>query len=803
MLRDLREAFRSVIATPGPTIVIIVTLALAIGANTAIFSVLNAVLLRPLGYPEPDRLVMLWADNTQQGIERSEVSTADYLDWRERSESFGGMIAAYRHLGFTLTGIDQPERLDSVQASPVLFRLLGVDPELGRVFSEADETPGNEHLVILSHAAWTRRFGNDRSIIERTIELDAEPYTVVGVMPEGFEFPPGEPGVEIWSPLTLSRESLLTRPHRQYNTVGRLAEGVTLGSAGEEMDAIAAQIAQQYPDSNEGWGVEIVSAHEQLVGDIGATLWILFGAVALVLLIGCVNVANLLITRSTEAAKDFVIRAALGASRLALMRRSLAESLVLALAGGVAGTIVAYWGVALLRQVIPSTVPRLNQVGIDANVLLFTGALTVASALVFGLVPAVRVMSPNLAEVLKSGSLGASASKSRWLSDLMVVFEVALALVLLAGAGLMVRSYIRLSDVDPGFRKENVVSVAIALPPSRYSEPDLRRRFFADLVDRVRQIPGIEAASAVSALPMSDVGVSFEMPFTVEGLETRSPTERPRGDYRGVFPGYFKTLAIPLIQGRVFSDFDGRDGFPMAIVNQSLADRYFADVDPIGKMVSMPMAGSLQIVGVVGDIRHGGLQSEARPEWFVPYSQLPLSEMHVVAYSLDEPARVAGAILQQMWQIDAQIAPTEIATLSDRLWESVAQPRFNTALLVGLAFCAAVLAAVGIYGVVSYSVVQRTSEIGVRMALGADARDTMRLIVRQAMLAVVVGVVLGVAGALGAARFITGLLYGVEPTDPSTYLFVSVVVLGVGLVAAAIPALRATRVDPLVALREE
>ena len=803
MLRDLREALRSVIATPGPTIVIIVTLALAIGANTAIFSVLNAVLLRPLGYPEPDRLVMLWAENTRQDIERSEVSTADYLDWRERSESFGGMIAAYRHLGFTLTGIDQPERLDSVQASPVLFRLLGVDPELGRVFSEADETPGNEHLVILSHAAWTRRFGNDRSIIERTIELDAEPYTVVGVMPEGFEFPPGEPDVEIWSPLTLSRESLLTRPHRQYNTVGRLAEGVTLGSAGEEMDAIAAQIAQQYPDSNEGWGVEIVSAHEQLVGDIGATLWILFGAVALVLLIGCVNVANLLITRSTEAAKDFVIRAALGASRLALMRRSLAESLVLALAGGVAGTIVAYWGVALLRQVIPSTVPRLNQVGIDANVLLFTGALTVASALVFGLVPAVRVMSPNLAEVLKSGGRGASASKSRWLSDLMVVFEVALALVLLAGAGLMVRSYIRLSDVDPGFRKENVVSVAIALPPSRYSEGDLRRRFFADLVDRVRQIPGIEAASAVSALPMSDVGVSFEMPFTVEGLETRSPTERPRGDYRGVFPGYFKTLAIPLIQGRVFSDFDGRDGFPMAIVNQSLADRYFADVDPIGKMVSMPMAGSLQIVGVVGDIRHGGLQSEARPEWFVPYSQLPLSEMHVVAYSFDEPARVAGAILQQMWQIDAQIAPTEIATLSDRLWESVAQPRFNTALRVGLAFCAAVLAAVGIYGVVSYSVVQRTSEIGVRMALGADASDTMRLIVRQAMLAVVVGVVLGVAGALGAARFITGLLYGVEPTDPSTYLFVSVIVLGVGLVAAAIPALRATRVDPLVALREE
>ena len=805
MIRDLREAFRSVVANPGPTFVVVATLALAIGANTALFSVLNGVLLRPLGYPNPGELVMLRENNQQQGIEESQVSTGNYLDFRQRSETFGGKLAIYRYLGSTLTGIDRPERIDSVLVSPVLFQTLGVEAELGRTFRAEEETPGNKKLIILSHASWVRRFGADPDIIETSILLDSEPYTIVGVMPEGFEFPAGDAGVEIWLPLTLSAQAQMDRPHRMYNAIGRLADGITLDEAQREMDTIAVQMSEEFPQSNEGWGITLVGVHTELVGDIGATLWVLFGAVILVLLIGCANVANVLIARSTEVAKDYVIRAALGAGRLSLMRRSLAESLVLAVCGGIAGLLLASWGVDILRTLIPDTVPRGGEVGIDPAVLAFTAVLTLGSGILFGVLPAARVMRENAAEVLKSGGGHGSSTgrRARWLSDAMIVVEVALALVLLTGAGLMIRSFAHLTSVDPGYRKENVVAVAVALPDSRYAGFDANRQFFTELADRIKQLPGIEEAGAVTRLPMSSLGGAFEMPFTVMGLEAESPTERPRADYRGVIPEYIPAMGIPLIRGRLFDDFDGLEGRQATIVNRALVQRFFPNEDPIGKVLQMPMAGELEIVGIVGDVRHDGLQADFRPELYVPFRQFPLNAMHVVVHSSMDPSRVAALVGEQIYAIDPELAPIEVVTIADLLYQSIAQPRFNMAMLVGLAFCAAALAAVGIYGVVSYSVVQRTGEIGVRMALGADAGDTVWMIVRQALSVVGIGVALGVAGALGTARFIEGLLFGIESTDPATYVGVGMIIVALGALAATIPARRATRVDPIIALREE
>jgi len=806
MLRDLKEAARSVRSNPGVAFVVIATLALAIGANTALFSVLNGVLLRPLPYSNPNELVVLWENNLEQGIVDSPTSTGNYRDFRSIAEAFDGMLGAYRYLGNTLTGVDRPERLDTVRVSPVVFQTLGVDAHLGRTFTPAEEALGNEKLIVLSYASWERRFGADPEIIETSISLDSEPYTIIGVMPEGFEFPAGDSQVEIWLPLTLGEQAQMDRPHRMYNAVGRLADGVSLDQAQSELDTIAAQLSTEFPGSNEGWGVRLVPAKEQLVGDLSATLWVLFGAVTLVLLIGCVNVANVLVARSTQAAKDYVIRAALGAGRASLIRRSLAESLLLAALGGAGGLLLAAWGVGVLRTVIPDSVPRGNEVGIDLTVLAFSVLLTLAAGLLFGALPAMRVMRNDLIEVLKSGGGGHGSStgrRARFLTDALIVVEVALALVLLTGAGLMVRSYAELSRVDPGYRKEGVVSLMLALPPSRYQGSEQRRQFFIDLAERVKQIPGVEEAGGVTRLPMSSLGTDFEMPFTVQGLESASPTERPRADYRGVVPNYIPAMGIPLIRGRLFDDFDGQEGREVTVVNQSLVDRYFPNQDPLGKVLDMPMAGSLEVVGIVGDIRHGGLQAEVRPELYVPYRQMALGDMHIVVYSQMDPTRVASLVSEQIVALDPELAATEVVAIADLLAESIAQPRFNMALLVGLAVCAAALAAVGIYGVISYSVVQRTGEIGVRMALGASAPDTVRMIVREALWVVGIGVALGLAGALGAARFIEGMLYGIEATDPMTYAGVGMLVIALGAIAAAIPARRATGVDPVIALRKE
>ncbi len=804
MIRDLKEAIRALGRTPGTTAIVVATMAIVIGANATIFSALNGVVMRPLAYDTPEELVMLWENNLQQGQDQVRTSAATYKDWRDRSRAFEG-IAAYRYLGYVLTGDGEPERIGSVQISPDLFRILQVDPILGRAFLPEDETPGSERNIILSHASWSRRFGSDPTVIDRVIMLDGEPHTIVGVMPEGFQFPPDDLDVEMWSPITLGPAIAMGRPHRMYNTIGRLAANATIDQAQAEMDGIALTVAEENPDSNMGWGVTLVPALEQIVGSIRTTFWVLFGAVLFVLLIGCANIANILLAKSIRSSRDLAVRAAFGAGGFALVRRTFAEIAILVGAGGVVGLLITYWGIGMLRRHIPPTVPRVTELGIDGTVLLFTAGTVIIAGLLVGLVPGIRARKPNLVGVLQEGGRGGFAGRrTRLLTGGLVVCEVALAVVLLVGAVLMTRSYARLSSVDPGFRTEHVVSVAITLPPTRYQfGNDNMRQFFTQLVDAVKRLPGVESAGAVTRLPMSAIGLEFEAPITVEGWEAVAPTDQPRGDYRGVIVGYFETMGIPVIRGRRLNEFDGRDGRNVAIVNQRLAERFFSDSDPIGKTISIPMFQPMEIVGMVADVRHDGLQSDARPEVYIPYSQLPVNEMHIVMYTHEEPGDIASLVQGEVLKLDPDLPITEVAEISDLLANSIAQPRFTMVLLIGLAFCAFILAVIGTYGVISYSVSQRTREIGLRMALGADAGRTMRLIVVQTLRLVVIGMVPGILGGLALSRFMGSLLHNIAPTDVPTYVVVCVLILAAGLSAAAVPARRASKVDPADALRYE
>jgi len=803
MRQDIREAARSLIANPGFAIVVILTLGLAIGVNSTIFSVLNSVLLRPLEYADPERLVGLWESNTSQGLDRSEVSAATYLDWRQRTRTFDS-IGIFRYRGFTLTREGEADRVSSVDVSPVLFRLLGVAPLVGRIFTDDEERPANGRQVILSYGAWMRRFGGDPGVLGKTLRLDDATHTVVGVMPQDFQFPPTDREVEMWSPLTLDLTALASRPHRMYQAIGRLTSGATIDQARQDMAVVATGIARENPDTQDGWGVTIVPAHEQVVGKIGETLWILFGAVVLVLVIACANIANLLLARSARAARDFAVRSAFGASGWVLLRRSLVESTLLTLSGGAVGLLVAWWGIGALRPLIPPSVPRADSIGLDLPVLVFTAVATMASGLIFGLVPAWRAMRPNLMDIFQESSRGSTASRAtRRLPDLMVVAEVALALMLLVSAGLLIRSFISLTSIDPGYRTSGIVATHIVLP-ARYAGPAPKRQFFSDLLDRVQRIPGVDRATAVSALPMSPLGVQFDLPFTVDGLSAAAPSERPRARYRAVMPLYFQTMGIALKKGRVFDAFDGREGGPKAaIVNESVVRRYFGSADPIDKLVRMPMAGDLHIVGVVADIRHDGLQASAEAEVFVPYSQFPLSQMQVVVSTALDSGTIARGVKTQLAVLDPSLPIAKVSTIEELVSASIAQPRFNMTLLAALALCAALLAAVGVYGVVSYSVTRRTAEIGVRMALGADAERTFRLVVGGALKVVLVGVALGLGGAAAAGRSLRNILFGVPPLDILTFVASGLVIVAIGLIAASVPALRAARIDPVGALRQE
>lgn len=804
MRHDLNEAWRFLRANRGFAAVVILTLGLAIGVNSTIFSVLNGVLLRPLDYAEPERLVVAWESNQSLSQDRAQVSSATYLDWRNQTSTFES-LAIWRFKGFTLRTESEAERLTTVDVSPLLFTVLGVAPEHGRVFTPEEEQPGAPKTVVLSYAAWSRRFGLDPAVLGRTMMLDDASYEIVGVMPKSFQFPAGNTEVELWAPLTVNPAATASRPHRTYNSIGRLRPGASIAQAQADMDRIAVTIARDHPDSNAGWGVTLVPAHEQVVGDIGNTLWVLFGAVVLVLVIACVNIANLLLARASSTAKEFAVRAAIGASQWALLRRSLVESGSLAALGGLTGLLLAWWGIAALRPLIPANVPRADNIGLDLTVLAFTAVTSIVAALLFGLFPAWRAMRPRLIDAFQDSSRSASSSlTARRLSNVMVVAEVALALMLLVGAGLLIRSFIQLTSVDPGYRTSGIVAAHVVLPASRYAPSASKKQFFDELVTRVKTLPGVERASAVSALPMSPLGVQFELPFTIDGLAEASPSERPRARYRAVMSDYFQTMGIRLVDGRVFDDFDGREnGAKVAIVNELVVRRYFAGKSPLNQLVRIPMAGDLHIVGVVADIKHDGLASSAEPEVFVPYFQFALSEMQIVVATTQPAATVATAIRNEMARLDPQLPIAKVTSIEERVSASVAQPRFNMTLLAGLALCAALLAALGVYGVVTYAVARRTTEIGIRMALGADASGTFRMVVVGAAKVVMVGVVLGLVGAALMGKSIESLLFGVPALDVTTYVVAGLSTVVVGFIAAMVPALRATRIDPVTALRQD
>ncbi len=682
--------------------------------------------------------------------------------------------------------------------------MLGVPALIGRTFTPDEEGRGHEHVALLSYGAWTRRFGSSRDVIGRTLRLDDEPYEVVGVMPASFQFPANDPSVEVWTPLTFDLTALASRPHRMYRAIGRLRDGVSIDRAREDMRGVAARVERENPATNAGWSAKLVPARDQIAGAAGRTLWVLFGAVALVLLIACANIANLLLARSARTARDFAVRAAFGAGRWALVRRSLVETGALALAGGAGGVLLALAGIGALRGLIPTDVPRAGAIGLDPAVLGFTAGLTLLAGSLFGLVPAMRAMRPGVLDLLQDAGRGAATGRSaRRLSNVMVIAEVALALVLVIGAGLLIRSFVRLVSVDPGFRTTRVVATDVVLPDVRYARPVAKRRFFGLLVQQAGEIPGVERAGGVSVLPMSALGNDFSLDFTITGLDTRSPTERPRAAYRGVLAGYFETMGIALRQGRTFNAFDGRDdGQKVAIVNETTARRYF-DGDPLNRVVRLPMAGDLRIVGVVGDTKQSGLGDAAAPQIYVPYYQLALSEMQIVVLT-DLPVEdVTAGMRAVIARQDPQLPIVRVSAIEDLISESVAQPRFNMILLTGLALSAVLLAAVGVYGVVTYSVARRTAEIGIRMALGSDPQRTFRAVVFGSTRIVLIGVAVGGGVAFVASRWLEALLYGVPGFDLLTYAVGGAVLSAVGLVAATLPAMRAARIDPVLALRQE
>jgi putative ABC transport system permease protein len=806
---DLRYGARVLIKNPGFTLVAALTLALGIGATTAIFSVVDGVLLRPLPYKDPQKLLMIWATRAQD-LEFP-IMSADFADLRKQNQVFE-QVTAFRPQSVNLTGIGEPERLGGIQASTNLFTLLGIEAKLGRTFLPEEEQPGNHRVVILNYGLWQRRFGADEQIIGKTISLNDEPHTIVGVMPPGFQFPrkgampipwqfPGE--VEIYIPLALTPDQINIRGRNSLAVISRLKSQFSLEQAQAEMTGFAQKLQQQYPNTNRDRGIRLVTLHQQTVGGVKLALTVLLGAVGFVLLIACTNVANLLLVRAAARQKEIALRAALGASRWRVVRQLLTENALLALLSGSLALGAAIWGVKLLQIIIPEDQPRTDEIGIDGRVFGFTLLISLFTSLLFGLVPALQASKLSLSEALKEGGRGSGRRNRNHFRNLLVVSEIAMALVLLICAGLMLRSFVRLMSIDPGLNPQNVLTLDIQLSGRRYAPPQ-RTAFFQQLLEKVNALPGVEAAGIVWPLPLA--GTDDGVGFTFEDQPPPSPGERRVAGPRVVSPDYFKTLKIQLQRGRVFSETDGPDTPPVIIINETLARRYWPNEDPIGKRMAIDVRNGQpfwrEIIGVVGNVRHLGLDKGPRLEIYFPFPQFRVSFQTLVVRT-DDPLSLVAAIRNQVQTIDKDQPISNIRTMEELLGRSVSQQRFSLLLMGIFAGVALALAAVGIYGVMSYLVAQRTHEIGVRMALGAQVNDVLKLVVKQGMTLTLTGVLAGLITAIGLTRLISNLLFGVSSTDLLTYISIAALLILVALAACWIPARRATKVDPLVALRCE
>lgn len=797
LLKDIRYGLRSAWKRPGFTAVVLITLALGIGANTAIFSLINAVLIRPLPFHEPDRLVWTWG-NIRNGGNRASVSPLDFLDFRQRNTTFEEFAAMLSFpASANLTGAGEPQRLVAAAVTGNYFQALGVQPAMGRTFLPENETTGRDQVAVLSYALWQKRFGGDTGIINKKISLDDKSFEVIGVMPRDFEFPAA---AEIWLPLNFDGSpGMKQRKAHFLRPIGRLKAGVSLAQAQADTDAISLQLEAAYPDTNTGWNLRLVSLREQIVGNIRSTLYILLGAVGLVLLIACANVANLLMAHAASRQKEIAVRSALGAGRLRIARQMITESVMMAVIGGALGTLLAIWGVRGLVALSGANIPATANVKIDPMVLVFTLVTSLLTGLLFGLAPALRTMKLNLSETLKEGgrSGNESAQRNRTRS-LLVVLESAVAVMLLIGAGLLVRSLIRLQNTSPGFDATNVLTMRIDLPQKKYAAPEALSNFWEQFEARVGGLPGVESVGLVSELPLS--GQPNDMPYTVEGRAAGAANQAFDDDFRRVNQDYFRTLRIPFLRGRNFTSQEVRQGARVLIISESLANQAFPNEEPLGKRLVMSFGNQpFEIVGIVGDIRHRSLEVPPLPTMYMPAFE---SGTNVVIRTR-EGQGVATSVRRELATLDPNQPIATVRTMYEWLGLAVAAPRYRTGLFGLFAALALMLSAVGIYGVMSYSVGQRTHEIGVRMALGARRIDVLKLVIRQGMSLVLLGVGIGLLGAVGLTRVIASLLFEVGAKDPATFVGVAVLLALVAFAACYIPAWRATRVDPLEALRYE
>ena len=799
LLRDIRYGMRSLWKRPGFTLVALIALALGIGANTAIFSLVNAVLVQPLPFKDPDQLVWAWG-RFRQGSERASVAPGDFVDYRNQNTTFEQLAAVFSiQFPINLTGSGEPERLNSAGVTGNYFQAMGVNAELGRTFLLENEKTGSDQVAVLSHQLWRSRFGGDPNIVNKSIVLDGKTCVVLGVMPKEFNFPQG---AEIWVPMNFdSSPGMKQRKAHFLRPVGRLKPGVTLAQAQADTDAIAARLEAQFPTTNEGCSMKLVSLRDQLVGDTKPTLFILLGAVGFVLLIACANVANLLLVRAAARQKEIALRTALGASRVRIVRQMITESILLALMGGVLGTVLAMWGIDLLIAVSGDNLPPTAQVRIDGTVLGFTLLVSLATGVLFGLAPALRTMKVNLSSSLKEGGRSVGEGVQRNLTrSILIVAESAVAVVLLIGAGLLIRSLVRLQHTSPGFDSSNVLTMRLDLPEVKYPTPEKITTFFQELETRIGGLPGVESTGMITELPLS--GQPNDIPFFVEG---RPPaTHQSFGaDFRYVNTQYFKALHIPFLRGRNFTELEVAKSAKVILISELLAKEAFPNEDPIGHRLAVGMGdfGMFEVIGVVGDIRHRALDSEPLPAMYMP--SLERSWMNIVIRAQGDQGQLAAAVRKEVKAIDPDQPVASVKPMDDWLAISVSSHRYRTLLLGLFALIALVLASTGIYGVMSYSVTQRTHEIGVRMALGARRFDVLKLVVQQGMVLVVIGLVLGILGAIALTRVMSSVLYEITPKDPVTFVVVAIFLPVVALVACYIPARRATKVDPLVALRYE
>ncbi|MGH9939568.1 MAG: ABC transporter permease [Blastocatellia bacterium] len=796
LMQDLRYGARMLMKKPGFTLIAVITLALGIGANSAIFSVVNAALLRPLPFAEPDRLARIWETNLKRDLPFFSVSAPNYVSWKEQSRTFE-RLAAWKFRGVNLTGRGEPERLEGAAVSGSLFSLLGVKPGLGRDFLPEEDQPHGRRAVIIGYGLWERRFGRDPNLIGQGLILDGVSHIVVGIAPSGFDFPGG---AEMWAPLAadLAREN---RGNKELAVIGRLKPGVTLQQARTELTTIAQRLEQQFPDTNSDWGVRLETLFDSIItNETRTALLILLGAVGFLLLIACANVANLTLARATGRASEMAIRAALGASRWRISRQLLTESLLLALAGGGAGVLLALWGVDLLRAASPQNTPRLDEIGVDGWVLGFTLTVSLLTGVLFGLAPALQAAKVDLQESLKEGGrTSATGGVRNLLRRGLVVVELALSLVLLVGAALMIRSLWNLQRTPLGFDPESVLTAQVRLPEGKYG-PEQGVSFYQQVRERVAGLPGVRAASWSSGIPFTSGNTSNGI---IAENSTLAPGELLQSEWRVVSPDYFRTLGIPLLQGRDFTERDNLNAPISVIISQALAGRLWPNQNPLGRRLRFGPRLWVTVAGVVGNVRNVSLSIEPRPMLYLCAYSLPLPVMTLAARAEADPRGVIAAIRAKVKEVDPDMPLANLQTTEEILDRASAQPRFNTWLLGAFAAIALGLGAVGIYGVIAYSVAQRAHEIGVRMALGARGADVLKLILKQGMTLTLIGVAIGLVVSFALTRRMKTLLYGVSATDPATFTVIVLLLTFVALLACWIPARRATKVDPMIALRSE